>query len=121
MDNKPWSNFNPKYIDSWHTMCSYLGSFPAPLANFLISCFSKEKDLIMDPFSGRGTTSLEARLLNRDFIATDLNPIAIALTEAKNQDVEKEELIIRINELEKKYDNALYQPEANAQIGVMTI
>ncbi len=102
-------------FDSWHSMCSYLGAFPPPLANYFIRYFTKKGDIVFDPFSGRGTTALEARILNRKSIATDLNPIALALSEAKNNSLTKEEVFVRIDELEKKYDSSLYQQEANAQ------
>lgn len=111
----PWSKLSARDFDSWHAMCSYLGSFPAPLANYFIKYFSKENDLVYDPFSGRGTTALEARLLGRNSLGTDLNPIALALSEAKNYNLSKEEILLRITELETKYDYALYQPEARAQ------
>ena len=111
----PWSKSNARNFDSWHSMCSYLGAFPAPLANYFIEYFSNEEDLVYDPFSGRGTTALEARILNRNTLATDLNPIALALSEAKNYNLTKEDIFVRIEELEKRYDYALYQPEAAAQ------
>lgn len=111
----PWSKLNARDFDSWHSMCSYLGAFPAPLANYFIQYFSNEGDLVYDPFSGRGTTALEARILNRNSLATDLNPIALALSEAKNYNLTLDEIYQRINELEEKYDYALYQPEATAQ------
>ena len=28
----PWAKESAGSYDSWHSMCSYLGSFPAPLA-----------------------------------------------------------------------------------------
>jgi site-specific DNA-methyltransferase (adenine-specific) len=111
----PWSKQNARDFDSWHSMCSYLGAFPPPLANYFIQYFSNEGDLVYDPFSGRGTTALEARILNRNSLATDLNPIALALSEAKNNNLTVEEIFSRIDELEEKYDYALYQPEAIAQ------
>jgi len=111
----PWANISTRESDSWHSMCSYLGAFPPPLANYFIRYFTKPGSIVFDPFSGRGTTALEARVLNRKSIATDLNPIALALSEAKNENLSKEEIFLRIEELEKKYDPSLYQQEANAQ------
>ena len=111
----PWSKLSAREFDSWHSMCSYLGAFPPTLANYLIRYFSNENDIVMDPFSGRGTTALEARILNRQTIATDLNPIALALSHAKNNNLSQEEIFERIDFLERKYDYALYQPEAIAQ------
>ncbi len=111
----PWSKQSAREFDSWHSMCSYLGAFPPPLANYFVKYFTKKGDLVYDPFSGRGTTLLEARTLDRKSLATDLNPIALALSEAKNFELGKEEIILRINELERKYDASLYQQEAKAQ------
>ena len=111
----PWANEKARNFDSWHSMCSYLGAFPPSLANYFIRYFTKEGDLVFDPFSGRGTTALEARILNRNSLATDLNPIALALSHAKNAELTKDEIFARIDELERKYDPSLYQQEANAQ------
>lgn len=111
----PWTNISAKKFDTWHSMCSYLGAFPAPLAYYFIRHFSEEEDIVYDPFSGRGTTLLEARNLNRYAIASDLNPIALALSEAKNQVLEKEEIFIRVDELSGKFDSVLFMPEAMAQ------
>ncbi len=111
----PWANVSARESDSWHSMCSYLGAFPPPLADYFIRYFTKKGDIVFDPFAGRGTTPLQARILNRKSIATDLNPIALALCEAKNANLTKEEIFLRIDELEKKYDTSLYQQEANAQ------
>lgn len=111
----PWANESARAYDSWHSMCSYLGSFPAPLASYFIKHFSKKNDLVYDPFSGRGTTLLEARILGRKAFATDLNPIALALSEAKSKNFTKQEILNRIDELQKSYDPALFLPEAMAQ------
>ncbi|MGC4059287.1 MAG: DNA methyltransferase [Chitinophagaceae bacterium] len=111
----PWAKDSARNYDSWHSMCSYLGSFPPSLASYFIKYFSDEGDLIYDPFSGRGTTLLEARILNRKSLASDLNPIALALSEAKNINYAKDEIISRIDELATKYDPALFLPEALAQ------
>lgn len=111
----PWAKARAREYDTWHSMCSYLGAFPPALADYFIRYFTKKGDIVFDPFAGRGTTPLQARLLGRKSIATDLNPIALALCEAKNSDLSKEEIFLRIDELERKYDTSLYQQEANAQ------
>lgn len=96
-------------------MCSYLGAFPAGLAHAILALLSDENDVVLDPFSGRGTTLLEASLMGRIPLASDLNPIAVALTRAKNAIVSLEKVLARIDELEKKYDALLYVPEAQVQ------
>jgi hypothetical protein len=53
------------------------------MAASLISQFSKEGDLIYDPYSGSGTVALEAWASKRRVIANDLSPYARLLTRAK--------------------------------------
>lgn len=114
-NEKPWAGQSAKNYSAWHTMCSYLGAFPPALANYFIRYFTDEREMVMDPFSGRGTTLLEARMLNRRAIASDLNPIALALTHAKNTSVTLSEVLDRVAELQRRYDTVLYMPEARAQ------
>jgi DNA modification methylase len=109
----PWANKRDN--DPLHSLCSYLGAFPPSLANYFINYFSDEGDLVFDPFSGRGTTLLESRILNRKAIASDLNPIALALSKAKSHFMDTSKIIQRIDELEDNYDYPLFLPEAKAQ------
>lgn len=96
-------------------MCPYLGTFPPALARSIVAMLSEPGDTVMDPFCGRGTTLLETRLLGRIPVASDLNPIAIALACAKNVAIERSEVEQRLTELEHGYDRLLYLPEAQVQ------
>lgn len=111
--NTPWAG--KRDSDPMHALCSYLGAFPPSLANYFIRYFTDENNLIFDPFSGRGTTLLESRILNRNVVVSDLNPIALSLSRAKSHIIEVDAVLKRINELEEDYDYALFLPEANAQ------
>ena len=42
--------------------------FPIELAESIIRNFSKEKDIVLDPFAGSGTTGVACKNLNRNFI-----------------------------------------------------
>src|SRR3954452_20205845 len=64
-------------------MCSYLASFPAALAHAFIARYSRPGDVVFDPFSGRGTTPLQATAEGRIGVGNDLNPFAHLLTAAK--------------------------------------
>ena len=109
----PWANKSDS--DPFHSLSSYLGAFPPSLANYFIRYFTNVNDLVFDPFSGRGTTILESRLLKRKSIGSDLNPIALALSKAKCHFLKVKEIYERIDELEADYDYALFLPEAQAQ------
>lgn len=101
--NIPYSNFS-----KIHQMTAYLAMFPPSLPNYFIKKFSKESDIVFDPFSGRGTTVFEACRLGRFGIGNDLNPLAVCLTKAKsNLPLNLRKIFIRINNLEKKYDKEL--------------
>ena len=68
---------------SLHPMCSYLASFPAALAHAFVARYSRPGDVVLDPFSGRGTAPLEAVAEGRIGVGNDLNPFAHLLTAAK--------------------------------------
>ena len=65
---------------SFHPMCSYLASFPAALTHAFIARYSRPGDVVLDPFSGRGTTPLQACAEGRIGVGNDLNPFAHLLT-----------------------------------------
>ena len=89
-----------------HEICSYIAMYPAKLVNKLIHNYTKEGDSIYDPFSGRGTTLLEARLLNRRAYASDLNPLSYVITKSKTHSLNKNKIFSRIEQLEKEYYSA---------------
>src|SRR5215210_6033280 len=68
---------------SLHPMCSYLASFPAALSHAFIARYSRPGDVVLDPFSGRGTAPLQAVAEGRIGVGNDLNPFAHLLTAAK--------------------------------------
>ena len=46
---------------------------PTKLMERIIKIFSNEGDIIFDPFGGAGTTAIAAKLLNRNFVITELD------------------------------------------------
>ncbi len=81
---------------SFHPMCSYLASFPAALAHAFIARYSRRGDVVLDPFSGRGTTPLQACAEGRIGAGSDLNPLAHLLTGAKVDPPRPAELAARL-------------------------
>ena len=78
-----WKDQQRLWGHSFHPMCSYLASFPAPLVHAFIARYSRPGDVVLDPFSGRGTTPLQACAEGRVGVGNDLNPFAHLLTAAK--------------------------------------
>ena len=52
---------------------SHPARFPEKLAAFFILAGTNEGDIVLDPFSGSGTTCLVAKLYNRRWIGIDAN------------------------------------------------
>jgi hypothetical protein len=84
---------------SFHPMCSYLASFPAALAHAFIARYSRPGDVVFDPFSGRGTTPLQASVEGRIGVGNDLNPFAHLLTSAKVEPAASAEARTRLTTL----------------------
>jgi hypothetical protein len=90
------------------------GQFSPQLVQVLLNFYSKNADIIYDPFLGSGTTLLEAGELNRKVYGTEINYAAVCLSkiyELINFDFSYR--IILINEFENiliKYGILFYDP-----------
>ena len=62
-----WATHDAKWRGNWSPY----------IPRNIILRYSKEGDLILDQFAGGGTTLVEAKLLNRNIIGVDVNPIAL--------------------------------------------
>src|SRR6266568_6567411 len=54
----------------------YFTRRPANVVRAYIERYSREGDVVLDPFGGTGVTAIEAFLLGRKAIQNDLNPFA---------------------------------------------
>src|SRR5262245_34301190 len=59
---------------------SYRACFKPQLPRFFIEAFTEPRGRVYDPFAGRGTTLVEAALLDRCPIGNDINPLSRLLT-----------------------------------------
>ena len=48
--------------------------FPEELASRVLKLFSFQKDVVLDPFNGAGTTTVVAKKLQRRFVGIDISP-----------------------------------------------
>lgn len=66
-----------------HNFYKYPARFSPEFARVAIESFSKNNDLVLDPYCGGGTTVVEAMLLNRRTVGNDLNSLATFVARAK--------------------------------------
>lgn len=66
---------------NWATHKSdWRGNWAPEVARNLILRYSNEGDILLDPMIGGGTTAIEAKILNRNIICSDVNDIALERT-----------------------------------------
>lgn len=68
-----WATHDAKYRGNWSPY----------IPRNVILRYSNEGDIVLDQFVGGGTTAVEAKLTNRNFIGLDINSLAVEL--AKNK------------------------------------
>ena len=76
---------------------------PPALPHYFIRRFTQRGDVVLDPFSGRGTTAVEAMAQGRIGIGNDLNDLAVALTKGKIANPDLESVLERLDDLETRY------------------
>lgn len=75
---------------SWATHSgSYRGNWSPYIPRNVMLRYSKKGDTVLDCFVGGGTTAVEAMLLGRNFVGTDINPLSIELTRDALSSVER--------------------------------
>ncbi|MDY6852995.1 MAG: DNA methyltransferase, partial [Thermodesulfobacteriota bacterium] len=97
----------PRYINEFWTSkqrqacsiheISYRACFKPQLPRFFVELLTRKGDIVYDPFSGRGTTVIEAALLGRKIIANDVNPLSEILTGPRLHPPRLAEVEIRLN------------------------
>ncbi|MGO4359328.1 DNA methyltransferase [Terrabacter sp. RAF57] len=115
-----WHSISSRWGHSMHTMCSYHGMFPAKVAHQFIQQYSRPGEVVLDPFSGRGTTPLQARVEGRRAIANDLSPLAFVLSRAKTDPPSWGEANGFVDDLEHAYKATKHgQPDVSPDIRML--
>jgi len=81
-----------------------MAMFTSIVPHYFIKEYSNEDDIVLDPFSGRGTTVLEACSMNRIGIGNDKNPLAYVLTKAKANVPLKKKIENKIKRLRDEFN-----------------
>jgi DNA modification methylase len=66
-----------------HGYHRYPAKFIPQIVSRLVEKYTKEGDLIVDPFGGCGTTLVESKVMGRISVGVDINPVAVLITKAK--------------------------------------
>ena len=78
---------------------SYRACFKPQLPAYFIERLTAPGDLVYDPFSGRGTTAVEAALRGRNVIVNDVNPLSVILTRPRLELPSVAEVDVRLRSL----------------------
>lgn len=105
---------------------SYRACFKPQLPNFFITRLTQPGDRVLDPFSGRGTTAIEAALLGRRIAANDINPLSEIFTRPRIEPPSFDEVQKRLNLIDLQLNTDIsendpdlspfYHPETEKQI-----
>ena len=87
-----------------HGYYTYPAKFIPQVAAKIIQDYSKEQEIIIDPFMGSGTTLVEALVNKRIGVGVDVNEIAVLLSKVKTTPIEDKFLI-------EAYSNLLFNLE----------
>lgn len=73
-----------------HSNKSHSAIFPIELPSWFIRLFSKEGDLVLDPFMGSGSTAVAALLFKRNYLGTELKPEYVKEAKSNIREIEKD-------------------------------
>jgi len=74
-----------------HTFYRYPARFSPVFARACIQSYSKPGDVVLDPYMGGGTTVIEALVLERRAIGSDINSLAVFIARVKTTPLEVSE------------------------------
>lgn len=106
--NEFWTS-KQRQASSLHEV-SYRACFKPQLPRFFINLL-KEGDTVYDPFSGRGTTVIEAGILGRNIVSNDINPLSKVLTLPRF-------FVPDLSAVEARLDDIPYDKNARADIDI---
>jgi DNA modification methylase len=79
---------------------SYRACYKPQLPGYFIERYAEPGQLIYDPFMGRGTTLIEAKLRGHNVIGNDVNPLSTILTAPRLCEQSLEQIAKRIESIE---------------------
>lgn len=96
--NEYWTS-KQRQANSIHEI-AYRACFKAQLPRFFIELLTDKNDIVYDCFAGRGTTIIEAALLERHVVANDINPLSKILCKPRLKIPELAQIKARLSEVQ---------------------
>jgi hypothetical protein len=88
---------------------SYRACFKPQLPRFFIERLTRPGEVVYDPFMGRGTTLLEAALLQRTPAGCDVNPLSVVLVKPRLNPPAQGEVEKRLSEIDFSYNGEVWE------------
>jgi DNA modification methylase len=104
MPNLDFDGHNTLYAT--HGLHAYAAKCPPQLVKYGLRYYSKPGDTVLDPMVGSGTTLVEARLLGRNAIGYDIDPLARLIATVKSRSVSD-------RSIECAYDEVIHRSRAD--------
>ncbi len=105
--NEFWTS-RQRQASSIHEV-SYRACFKPQLPAFFIDLLTEKGDVVYDPFSGRGTTVIEAGLRGRNVAANDINPLSRLMSYPRF-------FVPKLSELEDRFASIPFEDDARADL-----
>ena len=96
-----YSKTIPKNSYLSHGIHAYTAKLIPHIPRYYIENYTEKNDVILDPFCGSGTSLLEARILGRNSIGLDINPLAALISEVKSTQMDEKDLGLAILKIKK--------------------
>jgi DNA modification methylase len=103
LESEDWSFAHLRRAETlWgpHGYHRYPAKFIPQLVRRVIECYSTTGSLVGDPFLGSATTGIEALRTGRRFWGSEINPVALLISQAKCSPIEPRELDATWKQLE---------------------
>jgi len=88
-------------ICSIHYAHPFPAKLPVPVARWAITEFSRVGDIVLDPMAGCGTVLVESRLLGRNAVGVEIDPVARLIASAKSSQLDPQRLETTIGRIRR--------------------
>ena len=88
-----------------HGLHPFAAKFPPPLARWAIETFTEPGEWLLDPFAGSGTALVEARLLGRNALAAEIDPLSRLMARVKATPLDPATVTAAKEQLDRRWED----------------